>query len=631
MHIVFGNITRWQLPLLTILKYFNFKVFYLYIDVQSDIKKNKIANKLKEKNIFPLPIELEKKLSGKATSALSDFDPDEIGYKKNLKLAPDEILKKYCNLFSIDEKNIKKLRLVLQDVIFSQQMSTSGRLGIWAALYPSKKIIYVSFETKSFYTSDTGSNITKIIIPIDIFRFFIKIPKKIFSFFSKFISKNNIQKENENLNNNIIKKFEKQKVVFVVHKGIYIGYSDNGASKNNLLFEKSLYYSDDINSYFNKYNLLHLDYSNYSSPDKNINWLCIKTVSISNSKVFFKTLLASLKTLYLIRSWSTFLGWVLCMQQYNSYLKYHEAIKKFKNLKVAIIDYDCLCPKPLILALEKNNIKTVATQERFITTFYTSFANVVLDTYYAASEYSAKIIKKSKYYDIKNIVPVGQYRSDYISLYKGQSIPEEISSAKKSGKKILVVLGHHCPNHWFESYTDPIVNWSAQISFLEDVIRLSQNLDNTFIILRYKVLDWASDPYFKNILNKINNCKNIVISNNYEESHYSYKLCANADLIIAKNTSLADECLVHEIPVLFHEYTHNMKKIIAGAFDYLSSGIICYDFEELLEKSKSLLFNSSNKLRDEITELNKKIYHVKEKSNIKNKVMLDCIRIIENS
>ena len=49
----------------------------------------------------------------------------------------------------------------------------------------------------------------------------------------------------------------------------------------------------------------------------------------------------------------------MCIQQYNTYIKYLEVIKKFKNLKIALIDYDCLCPKTLILALEKKNIRTI--------------------------------------------------------------------------------------------------------------------------------------------------------------------------------------------------------------------------------------------------------------------------------
>jgi hypothetical protein len=50
----------------------------------------------------------------------------------------------------------------------------------------------------------------------------------------------------------------------------------------------------------------------------------------------------------------------------------------------------------------------------------------------------------------------------------------------------------------------------------------------------------------------------------------------------------------------------------------------------LIEKSKSLLFDSSCKLKDEIIKLNKTIYYVKEKGNVKNKINLDCMKISQN-
>ena len=371
----------------------------------------------------------------------------------------------------------------------------------------------------------------------------------------------------------------------------------------------------------NKYNLLHLDYSNYLSPERNIHWICLGKEHVSSMKIFFKILYAAIKNLYLVRSWSTFLVWVLLIQQYGTYVKYCEVIKKFKGLKIAIIDYDHLCPKTLLLAFKKNNIKTAATQERFITTFYTSFSNVMVDTYYAASEYTANFVKKSKYYDVKNVVPVGQYRTDYISLYKKDALPKEISSAKNNGKKILVILGYHSFNHWFESYVDPLINWTAQLNFLEDCIKLSQNLDNTFVILRFKSLGWSTNSFFKDVIDKINNSENIIISTNYKDSYYSYMLCANADLVIAKHTSIADECLAKEIPVLFHEYTHNMKKLVVVFPNYLSSELICYNFQELYQKSKSILFSDSTKLEEKIKKLNKTIYFVSEKTNIKKKIL----------
>ena len=92
-------------------------------------------------------------------------------------------------------------------------------------------------------------------------------------------------------------------------------------------------------------------------------------------------------------------------------------------------------------------------------------------------------------------------------------------------------------------------------------------------------------------------------------------------MVIAKHTSLADECLSNEIPVLFYDYTHNMKTIKSEAFDYSPSGLMCNNFEDILEKSRSLLFNNSSKLKEEISKLNKTIYYVKEKGNIKNKII----------
>ena len=459
---------------------------------------------------------------------------------------------------------------------------------------------------------------------MDILNYIIGIIKNTLLFFLKSFNKKKINNKNETLNKWSFEELSKKKVAFIPHKGIIYG------SKVSKLFEKSLYYSDDVNSCLNKYNILHLDYSNFTSPEKDICWVSLNQIKCPKLKIFLKTLRGCLKTFYLVRNWSTFLGWILNTHCYSKYLKYCEIIKNFKNLKICIIDYDHLCPKTLILALEKNNIKTVATQERFITTFYTSYVNVTLDTYYAASEHTASVIKNSKYYNIKNIIPVGQYRSDYIALYKKKNAPEEILEAKKDGKKIIIIFGYHSPDHWVDSYSSPIMSWSAQINFLEDCIKLSNNLDNCYIIIRYKFLDWLDNIYFKDILKKISNCKNIKISN-YYENFYAYKLCANADLVIAKHTSIADECLSEGIPVLFHEYTHNSQKLVLDFSNYLPPELICHNFEELLEKSKSLLFNNSSQLKNKIIELNQTIYYVNNKRNIKNKIIKQLENLISES
>ena len=63
-------------------------------------------------------------------------------------------------------------------------------------------------------------------------------------------------------------------------------------------------------------------------------------------------------------------------------------------------------------------------------------------------------------------------------------------------------------------------------------------------------------------------------------------------------------------------YTHNMKQMMTEAFDYSQSGIMCYSFDELLTKSKSLLFNNSSELKKRITKLKNNVYYAKERVNI---------------
>ena len=606
MQIIFEQINYWQIPLIRMLKFFRLNVFYLNIESGSEFQRNEIASKLRKRNITPLLIEFEKKINRRSFSLASE-DYDEYAYKKNIKMIPDKVLKKYNNLFSIDEKNVKKLRLLIQNII-SGQRSTSGKIEIWSNSHPTEKIILIGFRFKDFFNFSAANNITKIIIPIDFLFNFIKIfqSQKIEN---KILKSNNLKNSEGKIGNS-----EEKSVAFVPHKGLAYG------SAGETLFQKTLYYSDDKNSCFNKYNILHLDYSNYSSPEKNIHWKCLKKTKISFKKIIFKSFLASIKTFYLVRSRSTFLIWIYLIQQYITYIKYCEVIKNFKKLKLALIDFDYLCPKTLLLAFSKNNIKTIATQERFITTFH-SYTNIMVDTYFTSSEFTANQFKNSKYYDINHIIPMGQYRSDYITLYKDRMIPEEVAKAKNNGKKILIILGHHSQNNWYESCREPHLNWTAQLEFLEDCVKLSQDLKNTHIILRYKTIAWTKNKFFKNILSKINNSENISISSNYKDSAFSYKLCANADLVIAKHTSIADECLANEIPVLFYEYTHNMKKIFLVFPNYLSSELICYKFDELYQKSKSILFSNSSKLIEEVKQLNKTIYFVNEKKNIKKKIL----------
>ena len=84
---------------------------------------------------------------------------------------------------------------------------------------------------------------------------------------------------------------------------------------------------------------------------------------------------------------------------------------------------------------------------------------------------------------------------------------------------------------------------------------------------------------------------------------------------------------------MFHEYTHNMIRIAADfyveRYNYFPKSLMCYNFAELLLKSKSFLFNDESKIRDQMAILNKTIYQVENKYNPKDKIYMDCIKFVK--
>ena len=98
-------------------------------------------------------------------------------------------------------------------------------------------------------------------------------------------------------------------------------------------------------------------------------------------------------------------------------------------------------------------------------------------------------------------------------------------------------------------------------------------------------------------MKEINQLENLILSEDYNEYFISYQLCAHADLIIAKHTSIGDECLSLEIPVLFHEYSHNTSQQMSSLYKY-KIDVMCFNFNDLFEKTSKILSSKKNKIID---------------------------------
>ena len=245
------------------------------------------------------------------------------------------------------------------------------------------------------------------------------------------------------------------------------------------------------------------------------------------------------------------------------------------------------------MAFESNQIKTIALQERFFKSFFNS-TGTILSYYLCSSKYIADVMSKSDMWHVDNYIPIGQYRTDKLKEeLENTQIPSILQEAKITKKKIIVALGFHTVDSWDESQCDALISWNAHLAFLQDMIKFAKNMQNSFVVLRYKDINWTKIKYFEKILNEINNLENIVLSEEYSKYFYSYDLCGNADLVIAKHTSLGDECLSLEIPVLFHEYSHNTNQQVSQIHEY-ESGVMCFSFKDLFEKASLILSSPTN-------------------------------------
>jgi len=354
-------------------------------------------------------------------------------------------------------------------------------------------------------------------------------------------------------------------------------------------------------------NLLYFDYSGFPSPSEKIKWVCLGNQPQSLLLNLYHALVAITRGFIGVRNIQQVIG-VLCLARiYVSFKAYSKTLEVYPDLKVALIDYEILCPKALLLALEARNIKTVAVQERFLATSYATLGSI-LNTYLCASEHAAVIAKKSSSYYADHYLSVGQYRSDNLVTARKSPPPQILEAPIAQGRKIVTALGTHTHMDWYESQADPALSWSAHRQFLEDMIRLSRDISNVFIILRFKFVDWISLPVFADVIQEIESSENMIISVDYSKSFFSYDLCGHSHLVIARHTSLGDECMAVGIPVLFHEYTHNTQRIVVDVFDYSPARIMCFNYEELLDRSQIILSGDRHAMTSDYERLKEIVY-----------------------
>lgn len=597
MNIIFITLPNYLAPISIYLQKWGHQVYYLKLSGYSN-KENENINveRLKNGGVFPLPFNDLNSFKG-----FSDIDSDPAMrvYTRTQQISPLEFLHFFEKLFPNNTNIPKKLQISVHSAVTDLYTSYIGKVNIWANAHPESNFLLIDVNLSTLIIPKTSSNVRLLIVPLNII--YIIIKKSINFCYTVFYQRKatvNIETANEHSKEKTSRRVKESRVAFVTHKGLDYGP----------LFQKDLFYSPRIDSELHKERLLHIDYSDWSSPSDKLTWVCLgnhhKSWVLNISFAF----IVMCKGILHIRHLRHILGLFLLARSYVIFRSFSKKLEAYPSLKIALIDYEILCPKELLLAFESRGIKTIAAQERTILSFYKLYGSTILFHYLCSSPYFAEAMKNSPLYSVDHYIPVGQYRSDNLLTAQKSPPPQILEAPLSKGLRVITALGLHTHIEWQNSQMDPLINWSAHRHFLKDMIRISSDIPDVFVILRYKEIDWVSLPIFADLITKINSADNITISMDYDKSYISYDLCAHSDLVIAKHTSLADECLSVGIPVLFHEYTHNTERVIADAFDYSPSKIMCFNYQELKERTLIIISGTPNVMTEDYEYLKKVVY-----------------------
>ena len=545
---------------------------------------NSLSNNISKK-IKPLPIENIEWINCQEDT---DADPNEKGFRDIKNLLTKKIR---LNIIELFEKKIsdEEIDTVLKRILAWNYIKIVTKVDLFFEKQivnkKKKEKIYLFIFNKAHFILPKfkyNINFYRLIFFTEIEIILKKIFDKIIFFFE--ISKNNVLQK---------KYFQEEKsektdfnIFHILHDGIFYGNDQNKWNKNYLDLKILNKERIAIIDYTKNYKLKKCDYF-YISP----RYLELrKHITLNQLYKNFRYFLnfKSINDFFLLSCFNK-----LLLETKFYILKYSQ----FKNVKFAIIDYIELCPFPIIFALRELNIKTIGIQQRFITFNY-SYFQIILDFYLVNSKMIENNLKKNK--NIKNIIVTGQWRTKFFK--------KKININKKT-KRITALMYFYWMND-VHSQTKITVNDKNSNYFLNQLIKLSYQLENTEIFLKFKTTQWldsnsSEDNYLvKRFLNKLRQNKKVKI----EKKLNSYDSCSISDLVISKPTSLCDELISERIPTLISLDSHNLKIKKNIVYNYFHKDIFVSSYNELLLKTKKILmndnyfksiyFNSSRRLYD---------------------------------
>ena len=395
MDIILEKVSDRSIFLIHFLKLFNKNIYFLKINSKDE---KKLFSKLKSLNVKPLPIEGLKNIPPKIFANM-DSDPKDLLLKKTNSIYSRKISKLFMK--KVSNNSEKMIKLIIQDNIYNKFCVLNAYIEVW--LKQKRRLIFITYSFKDLIMINKNKNLTIIYLPKDFFEIILKILHKVrlilISYLFKIITVFSSNKESKSTKN------KEHTVAYILHGDTYYG----GFNEKTALYNKTLYYSNKYED-FKKKNIIHFGYELVKLKNKFIKYKYLSDKHLALSDIM-SILFFVLKSIFYIRKFSDLLLIHALTMNLRLFFNCRNIFKQHRKLKIALIDYDFLCPKIIIIALMSLNIKTVCAQERFISSFYNT-QNILIDDYFTPSNKMNEIIRKNKSILAKNLIPLGLYRAD---------------------------------------------------------------------------------------------------------------------------------------------------------------------------------------------------------------------------
>lgn len=252
--------------------------------------------------------------------------------------------------------------------------------------------------------------------------------------------------------------------------------------------------------------------------------------------------------------------------------------RDFPAVRLAILAYDLQVPPELVLALESTGISTVALNERPLSVVIRS-QPLAVSTLLTASNYFSSRAAESPSVAVDEARAVGMWRTDLIHRYRAEPAVEAWTRADEHGRLRVLALPYHAHEGAGQGANPLATGFRSVRHFLLDLVALASERADLHIVVRGKTDRWLEDPRFADVAERVGATPNIEVDRDYQRLNQSYRLAAHADLVIAKYTSLVDECLALGIPCVVHDFTHNARNVACRTIPYVPPESWAHDDE----------------------------------------------------